>query len=53
MLRDFVRLLAAAGALVLGTYVVTGAMPATLVFLPATSLLAAIAAVGAERPDRD
>lgn len=52
VLREFVRLVAGAGALVLGTYVVTGAMPATLVFLPAASLLAAIAAVGPERPDR-
>lgn len=52
VLREFVRLLAGGGALVLGTYVVTGAMPATLVFLPAASLLVAIALVGPERPDR-
>lgn len=51
-LRDLVRPLAATGAVVLGTYVVTGAMPATLVFLPAASLLAAVALLGAARPDQ-
>lgn len=52
VLRESVRLVAGAGALVLGTHVVSGAMPATLVFLPAASLLLAIALVGPERPDR-
>jgi hypothetical protein len=52
VLRDLVRPLAGAAAVVLGTYVVTGAMPATLLFLPAASLLAAVALLGVARPDR-
>ena len=50
VLRELVRPIAGASALVLGTHVVTGQMPATLVFLPAASLLLAIALVGTVRP---